>query len=230
MLVCFPANVCVVLRGISSHNAPEMAIRLRQYEDQLTDEEITAGAKAIAADMMLPGGSAAKLAKVINRHLQWFEAARQRGMTWDDIIALLFEAGARRQGGLPLSRGHLSSLVWRKSKAVADKIIDTTSQHATKEDASSPAFDGGNYGNLNSEEALSTSPKRTHPKKLDRKRSPSGPVGKVDEAVRAPQRQTETQPTPRRRASDSSGSTGDDKAALRELLQRAAAARSQKNS
>ena len=205
-----------------------MASCLRQYEVLLTDVEITAGAKAIAADMMLPGGSTAKLAKIIERHLQWFEAARQRGMTWDDIIALLFEAGAYRQGGLPLSRGHLSSLVWRKSKAVADKSIDTTLHHATKEDASSPAFGGENDGNLNSEEALSTSSKRTHRGESDRKRSPSGPVAKVDEAVRAPQRQTETQPTPRRRASDSSGPTRDDKAALRKLLQRAAAARSQK--
>jgi hypothetical protein len=83
------------------------------------NDEVEAGAKAIARDFELPGGRRAKLARVVARHLDWFEAAEARGMTWDDMIAVLAAAGARRPNGLPLSRGTLSSTVWRKRNDVA---------------------------------------------------------------------------------------------------------------
>lgn len=78
------------------------------------NDEIEAGAKAIAKDFELPGGRRTKLARVVVRHLGWFDAAEARGLTWDDMIAVLAAAGARRKNGLPLSRGTLSSTVWRK--------------------------------------------------------------------------------------------------------------------
>lgn len=81
-------------------------------------DEIEAGAKAIAKDCNLPGGRTVKLARVVARHLHWFDAAEARGLTWDDMIALLAIAGVRRPNGLPLSRGTLSSAVWRKRNEV----------------------------------------------------------------------------------------------------------------
>jgi hypothetical protein len=78
------------------------------------DKELLAGAKTIAEDMKLPGGGSAKLARIIDRHLHWFDAARDRGLEWSDIVTMLFNAGVTRPDGRPLSRGHVSSLVWRK--------------------------------------------------------------------------------------------------------------------
>lgn len=83
------------------------------------NDEIEAGAKAIVEDLKMPGGRQKKLAKVVAAHLSWFDAAEARGMTWDDMIAVLAAAGARRKSGLPLSRGTLSSAVWRKRKDAA---------------------------------------------------------------------------------------------------------------
>jgi hypothetical protein len=84
----------------------------------VTRNVIEAGAKAIAKDFELPGGRRAKLARVVARHLDWFDAAEARGMTWDDMIAVLAAAGAKRENELPLSRGALSSAVWRKRRGV----------------------------------------------------------------------------------------------------------------
>lgn len=81
------------------------------------DKELLEGAKAIAEDMKLPGGGDAKLARIIDRHLDWFDAARDRGLEWSDIITMLFNAGVTRKDGRPLARGHVSSLVWRKQAA-----------------------------------------------------------------------------------------------------------------
>ncbi|ALN72282.1 hypothetical protein M673_06112 [Aureimonas sp. AU20] len=83
------------------------------------------GARAIAADIDLANGRQVRLAKVIDRHLAWFEAARRRGLGWDDIIEVLFVAGVKRANGTRLSRGHLSSLVWRKLKKEPDISPET---------------------------------------------------------------------------------------------------------
>ena len=80
----------------------------------MKNRDIEAGAKAIADDLKLPGGRRKKLARVVAEHLEWFDRAETRGMTWDDMIAALAAAGVRRDNGLPLSRGALSSTVWRK--------------------------------------------------------------------------------------------------------------------
>lgn len=80
----------------------------------LENRDIEAGAKAIANDLQLPGGRFKKLARVVAEHLEWFEQAEARGMTWDDMIAVLAASGVTRGDGRPLSRGALSSAVWRK--------------------------------------------------------------------------------------------------------------------
>lgn len=82
----------------------------------ISDVHLLKGAEAIAADTQGPGGQRLKLARVIVGHLDWFEQARRRGLEWNDIVALLFRAGATRSDGRPLSRGHLQSLVWRKQQ------------------------------------------------------------------------------------------------------------------
>ncbi|MAN76234.1 MAG: hypothetical protein CML24_03300 [Rhizobiales bacterium] len=83
----------------------------------LSDENLIEGAQSIAADMQLPHGRQLKLAKVVDNHLVWFEKARARGLEWSDIVDLLYKAGVARSDGRPLSRGHVSSLVWRKQQA-----------------------------------------------------------------------------------------------------------------
>lgn len=80
----------------------------------LKNRDIEAGAKMIASDLQLPGGRRKKLARVVAEHLAWFDQAEARGMTWDDMIAVLASAGVTREDGRALSRGALSSAVWRK--------------------------------------------------------------------------------------------------------------------
>ncbi len=79
-----------------------------------TSKEIEAGAKAIAEDLLLPGGGLKKLARVIEDHLGWFDTAEARGLTWADMSRLLFTVGAKGRNGRPFSVGTLYSTVWRK--------------------------------------------------------------------------------------------------------------------
>jgi hypothetical protein len=79
-----------------------------------TSNEIEAGAKAIAEDLRLPGGGLKKLARVVEDHLDWFDAVEARGLTWADMSRLLFAAGAKGRNGRPFSVGTLYSTVWRK--------------------------------------------------------------------------------------------------------------------
>ena len=195
----------------------------------MTDEEIIAGAKAIAGDMLLPGGSAAKLAKVVGRHLQWFESARQRGMTWDDIIAVLFEAGVRREGHLPLSRGHLSSLIWRKNRTVT-KSRDYALVHPTGcEDVSLSPVGGEGQADTFFDDLPSTLSREIGRGKGGGDGYPSAPVARsLAEVAIAPSKQPKTASSPHKKVGSADLARGD-KAALRKLLQRAAEARSQKH-
>lgn len=68
----------------------------------------------MAADAALPGGRRKELARLVDEHLHWFDAAEKRGMTWGDMSRLLFSAGVRAQNGRPIPIGTLSSTVWRK--------------------------------------------------------------------------------------------------------------------
>jgi hypothetical protein len=95
------------------------------------DKAIEAGAKAIAADLALPGGGRKKLARVVEDHLDWFDAVEARGLTWNDMARLLFAAGAKGLNGCPISVGTLSSAVWRKRK----KILTSLQSARTRTDA-----------------------------------------------------------------------------------------------
>lgn len=86
----------------------------------MRNRDIEAGAKAIADDLMLPGGRRKKLSRVIEEHLAWFDAAEARGMTWDDMIVALAAVGVTGGNGRPLSIGTLSSAVWRKRYQVSN--------------------------------------------------------------------------------------------------------------
>jgi hypothetical protein len=56
-------------------------------------------------------------------------AARKRGLEWTDIVQLLFRAGVTRPDGRPLSRGHVSSLVWRKQQTMQ---VESASDNAVR--------------------------------------------------------------------------------------------------
>ena len=80
----------------------------------VTNKKLETGARAIAGDLQLPGGGSKKIARVVADHLDWFDEAEARGMTWSDMVRLLTGAGAVGNGGKPLSLSTLSSTVWRK--------------------------------------------------------------------------------------------------------------------
>jgi hypothetical protein len=86
------------------------------------DKDIEAGAKAIAADLALPGGGRKKLARVVEDHLDWFDVVEARGLTWNDMTLLLFAAGAKGLNDRPFSVGTLSSAVWRKRKEILTSL------------------------------------------------------------------------------------------------------------
>jgi hypothetical protein len=103
------------------------------------NNEIEAGAKAIAEDLRLPGGGLKKLARVVEDHLDWFDTVEARGLTWPDMSRLLFAAGAKGRNGRPFSVGTLYSTVWRKredvkrvGKGVASSKSTTGIQGATR--------------------------------------------------------------------------------------------------
>jgi hypothetical protein len=97
-----------------------------------TSNEIEAGAKAIAEDLRLPGGGLKKLARVVEDHLDWFDAVEARGLTWADMSRLLFAAGAKSRNGRPFSVGTLYSTVWRKRDDAKHKGVDSSSKSVTE--------------------------------------------------------------------------------------------------
>lgn len=78
----------------------------------MDDDAIKEGARRIAAALKSPAGQI-KLARVVSAHLGWFDLVQRRGLSWDQMIRILTDAGATRENDLPFSRGHLSSAVWR---------------------------------------------------------------------------------------------------------------------
>jgi hypothetical protein len=76
--------------------------------------EIEAGAREIAEDLRLPGGGQKKLARVVNNHLDWFNLAEARGLTWADMSRLLFAVGAKAENGNAFSVSTLYLTVRRK--------------------------------------------------------------------------------------------------------------------
>lgn len=126
------------------------------------DKELLEGAKAIAEDVKRPGGGSVKLARIIDRHLDWFDAARARGLEWSDIVTMLFNAGVTRTDGRPLSRGHVSSLVWRKQAATQTRARaarpSSADEDTTSNDRGGLVVPSGS-GRPTKERAVNASPK-----------------------------------------------------------------------
>ncbi|WP_371422211.1 hypothetical protein [Tardiphaga sp.] len=97
-----------------------------------TNKEIEAGAKSIAEDLALPGGRQKKLARVVENYLDWFDAAEARGLTLNDMIGLLFAAGAKGRNGRPISIGTLSSAIWRKRRKSQAPVPATRTRSKTR--------------------------------------------------------------------------------------------------
>ena len=79
----------------------------------VTIKELEAGLKAMAEEFHLPGGARKKLSRLVMGHLWWFDAAEQRGMTWQDMTRAMAAAWMTGGGAKPVSVGTLSSTVWR---------------------------------------------------------------------------------------------------------------------
>ncbi|WP_454642880.1 hypothetical protein [Bradyrhizobium liaoningense] len=79
----------------------------------VSNKELEAGLKAMADDFHLPGGGRKKLSRLVVGYLWWFDAAEQRGMSWQDMIRAMTAAGVTGRGAKPISVGTLSSTVWR---------------------------------------------------------------------------------------------------------------------
>ena len=114
------------------------------------DRQIKEGAKAIAGELAGPGGQIA-LDRIVMLHLDWFDLAQGRGMTWPQIVAVLHAVGAGRENGLPFNTAHLTAVVWRqrqkaKNNAQDDRLrsyaglenrTDASSRHSISSDGES---------------------------------------------------------------------------------------------
>lgn len=89
-----------------------------------TNNDIEVRLRAIVEDFRLPGGGLKKIARLVANHLDWFEAAEARGMTWRDMIRALSAAGVSGREGKPLSVGTLSSAVWRERAVRSGRTTD----------------------------------------------------------------------------------------------------------
>lgn len=79
----------------------------------VSKKELETRLKLMAEDFHLPGGGRMKLSRLVVRHLWWFDAAEQRGMSWQDMIRAMTAAEVTGRGSKPVSVGTLSSTVWR---------------------------------------------------------------------------------------------------------------------
>lgn len=101
-----------------------------------TNNNIEVRLRAIVEDFRLPGGGHKKISRLVANHLDWFDAAEARGMTWRDMIKALCAAGVTGREGKPLSVGTLSSAVWRKRAVRSGRT--TNPDHAVE--TSKPCF------------------------------------------------------------------------------------------
>lgn len=94
------------------------------------NSDIEGRLRAIVEDFRLPGGGLMKLSRLVANHLDWFEAAEARGMTWRDMVKALSAVGVTGREGKPLSVGTLSSAVWRERAVRSGRTTDP--DHAIK--------------------------------------------------------------------------------------------------
>lgn len=85
------------------------------YAAGMKDDEIVKGARQVAAFLTDPSGDVISLDAAVARHLAWFAAARDRGIRWRGIAALLIQAGARRPDGGALTGAQISAVYSRQN-------------------------------------------------------------------------------------------------------------------
>lgn len=129
-LLRFNAFCIDLTRPDTRYNMASFAERGAIMQTNNVDKRIKEGAKAIASDLAGPAGPIA-LARVVARHLAWFDLCDQRGMSWPQICALLQAAGAGRANGAPFSHGHVSATVWRQRQKVKAKPQSSVTASAT---------------------------------------------------------------------------------------------------
>lgn len=82
----------------------------------LKSEAVRAGAKRFAAELAGPFGRRS-LHWVVERHIDYFEAAREAGATWVQIARALALAGAANEDGSPITGRVLSATVSRVKRS-----------------------------------------------------------------------------------------------------------------
>lgn len=75
---------------------------------------LEAGPAIMAENFRFPCGGQMMLSRLVARHLDWFDAAERRGMSWRAMAEVLTAAGITARNGKPLSGGLLSATVWKK--------------------------------------------------------------------------------------------------------------------
>lgn len=86
-----------------------------EYAAWMKDDDIVKGARQVTAFLTGPGGDLVSLDAAVAKHLGWFVAARDRGIRWRGIAALLTQAGARRPDGGALTAAQLSAVYSRQN-------------------------------------------------------------------------------------------------------------------
>ena len=104
---------CIILQRFADAEGVLYLLSEGGEVDMVTNKELEAGLKAMAEEFHLPGGARKKLSRLVMGHLWWFDAAEQRGMTWQDMTRAMAAAGMTGRGAKPVSVGTLSSTVWR---------------------------------------------------------------------------------------------------------------------
>lgn len=101
----------------------------------MKDKTLEEGARAFARTLQVPGGRTS-FDFAVRTHGVWFGTALARGLSWNQIIELLRQAGVCRDDGRPLSRGHLSK-VYSRQKA-ATPAVRANSPTAQSEQKAGP--------------------------------------------------------------------------------------------
>lgn len=84
----------------------------------MTDEGLQTRFKAMIADLIIEG-EPISLDKVVKRHRQTLQDARQRGLSWASILRLMTKAGALEGSGKRISASHLRASFSRSARTRA---------------------------------------------------------------------------------------------------------------
>lgn len=125
----FLKSKCRILQRFAEGKTASYLLLVDEGIGMLDNKALESGLKAMAEDFHLPGGGRKKLSQLVAGHMDWFDAAERRGMSWLGMIRALTAAGVTGRGGKPLSVGTLSSTVWRK-RAESEDVKSRASRRA----------------------------------------------------------------------------------------------------